>query len=234
MARREDAAAKRELPSDEQVARYLRAHPDFLLRHPEVAVRLAVPAREHGAGVADLQHYMIERLRNELDQMRGCAEHLITTTRSNMSTQARTHEAALALLGADGMAGMVEALGDIAALLEVEVAALAFEAAGAVVPPLAAAGLQRLPEGSVAVLCEAERGIVLRASAPGEAEIFGDGAGLVGSSALVRIAAGGRCPPGLLALGAREERFFHSGQATDLLAFLGRIAEIAVRRWVGD
>jgi uncharacterized protein YigA (DUF484 family) len=233
MARREDAAAKPELPSEDQVARYLRAHPDFLLRRPELAVRLAVPGREHGGGVADLQQYMIDRLRNELDQMRGCAEHLITTTRSNMTTQARTHDAALALLGADGMAGMVQVLGDVAALLEVETVALAFEAAGAVVPPLAAAGLQRLPAGSVDVLFEGERGIALRSSAPGEAEIFADAAGLVRSSALVRLAAGGRCPPGLLALGAREERFFHPGQAADLLSFLGRVAEIAVRRWVG-
>lgn len=232
MARRDDAAAQTALPNEEQVARYLRAHPDFLLRHPGVAVRLAVPARDHGPGVADLQHYMIDRLRNELDQMRGCAEHLITTTRSNMSTQARTHEAALALLGADGMAGITQVLGDVAGLLEVEVAALAFEAAGAVVPPLAAAGLQRLPQGAVGVLFD-ERGVVLRASAPGEPEIFGDGAGLVRSSALVRLAPGGRCPPGLLALGAREERFFHPGQASDLLGFLGRVAEIAVRRWVG-
>lgn len=233
MARRDDAAAAAARPNEDQVAQYLRDNPDFLLRRPELAVRLAVPARRIGEGVADLQHYMIERLRAELEQMRGCAEHLITTTRTNMSTQARTHDAALAMLAAGDMAELMQVLGDLAGLLDVDAVALAFESADAVIPALAAAGVQRLPAGGVdALLGEDGREAVLHAAAAGSPSVFGSAAGLVRSQALVRLPPEGRCPPGILALGSRHERTFHPGQGTELLVFLGRMAQYAVQRWV--
>jgi uncharacterized protein YigA (DUF484 family) len=71
---------------------------------------------------------------------------------------------------------------------------------------------------------------MLRAAAVGELTIFGDGAGLVNSYALVRLTASGR-PPGLLALGSRNERSFHSSQGTELLAFLAKVIEDCVGRW---
>lgn len=233
MGRSDDAVTATAQPTEEQVAAYLRAHPDFLVRHPEVAVRLAAPKRQHGEGVADLQQFMIDRLRQELDQMRGCAEHLISTTRSNMSTQARTHAAALSVLGAKGMAELTQILTDLAPQLEVEVVALAFETAGEVIPELAAPGLHRMPQGHLFDALEAEgREVVLRAATPGDAAVFGDAAGLVRSSALVRIPPGERRPPGVLALGSRHDRTFHPGQGTELLVFLARVIHYAVSRWV--
>lgn len=235
MARSDDAAQAAGLPSDEQVASYLKAHPDFLLRHPEVAVRIAAPAREDGSGnIADLQQFMIERLRQELDQMRGCAEHLITTTRSNMSTQSRTHKAVLAALAAKDMAELVLVLGDAAEPFEVDAVALCFETAAEIIPTLSAAGLQRLPGGGVDILMgDDSRDIALKPQAPGDAVVFGSAAGLVRSQALVRLGAHGRCPPGLLALGSRHDRTFHPGQGTELLSFFAQVIAYSVRRWVG-
>ncbi len=234
MSRRDDAAAAEPQASEAQVLAYLRAHPDFLIRHPDIAVRLAPPARVKGDGVADLQQFMIERLRHDLDEMRGCAEHLISTTRSNMSIQSRTHQAALAALSARDMAEMVQVLGDLPALLDVEVVALAFEAAAGVIPDLSVAGIQRLPAGFVdRALDGAGREVALRASSPGAPEVFGAGAGLVRSYALVRLEPGERRPAGLLGLGGRQERSFHAGQGTELLVFLARVVQHAVARWVG-
>ncbi|MFA6021886.1 MAG: DUF484 family protein, partial [Rhodospirillales bacterium] len=68
---------------------------------------------------------------------------------------------------------------------------------------------------------------------PGDPAVFGDGAGLVSSSALVRLSAGGQCPPGLLALGSRHGRTFHSGQGTELITFLAGVADTCVHRFVG-
>jgi hypothetical protein len=231
MARKTESASSAAPPielGDEQVVAYLRAHPDFLARHPELVTKLAAPSRFDGGPVVDLQHYVIARLRDEMDQLRGCAEHLITTSRSNMSTQTRTHEAALAILGAGDMNGLVRVVAeDFPTLLDVDVATICFESGErqSALPP----GINGLPAG----LLETALGsgeVMLRAASPGDPALFGDGAGLVSSFALVRLRPK-RHPPGLVALGSRNDRSFHSNQGTELLTFLARIIEDCVVRW---
>ncbi len=78
-----------------------------------------------------------------------------------------------------------------------------------------------------------DRACALAEQMPGDSLVFGEGADLVSSSALVRLDAGGRCPAGLLALGSRHGRTFHSGQGTELIAFLAQVAALSVRRFVG-
>lgn len=218
--------------SDDLVAAHLRANPDFLLRYPDLAACLAAPAREAGGGrVADLQQYMIERLRRELDEVRGCAEHLIGTQRTNMSLQTRTHDAVLGVLASQSMDELVQVLTDVAELLEVDVITLCLETADEVVPDLAADGLMRLPRGSCTELF-GDRDVVLRGSASGDEAVFGAAAPLVRSYALARLHPGDRRPAGLLALGSRHDRTFRNGQGTELLTFFSRVVEYAVHRWV--
>lgn len=49
------------LPSAAQVIAYLRRHPDFLLRHPELLDAQQAPARHQGKAVVDLQQVMVEQ-----------------------------------------------------------------------------------------------------------------------------------------------------------------------------
>ncbi len=230
MARKSESA-KSQTPvpaSEEQVVAHLRAHPDFLVRHPELVTKLVPPSRFQAGPLVDLQQYMIGRLHDELDQMRGCAEHLITTSRSNMSTQTRTHEAALAVLDAGGISGLIRVIAeDFPALLDVDLATIGFETGGraAFLMP----GVRALPDGVLDQVMGLSD-VMLRASAAGDPIIFGDGAGLVSSFALVRLDPKDFAP-GLLALGSRNERAFHSSQGTELLAFLARVMEDCIRRW---
>lgn len=220
-------------PSEDEVKAYLTAHPDFLARHSELVMKLVPPSRPRGDNVVDLQQFFIERLKAEVDDLRGCAEHLITTTRNNMSTQARTHEAALAVLAARNMADLAEVVADdLPPLLDVDVVTICFETGDQPVPELVVAGIQLLPAGRVDELL-AQGHSVLRGNTTGDPAVFADGAGLVRSYAMVRLDGCGRCPAGLVALGSRNERTFHHSQAIDLLNFLARIIENAVRRWVG-
>jgi hypothetical protein len=213
-------------PSEAQVEAYLSLHPDFLIRHPELVAKLALPSRFKDGPLVDLQHVMIGRLRDELDEMRGCAQHLITTSRTNMSTQARTHEAALAALGAGSLDALLRVVSeDFANLLDVDIATIGFQA-GDTLPP---AGLPALSAGLVDRVLGASD-VALRAATDGDPAIFAGGAGLVRSFALVRLAPKA-CPPGLLALGSRHERAFHSCQGTELLVFLARVIEDCVVRW---
>ncbi|MTJ82124.1 MAG: DUF484 family protein [Telmatospirillum sp.] len=214
--------------SDEQVATYLHDHPDFLLDHPDLVTTITLPARFDAGPVVDLQHHVIARLREEIEQLRGCAEHLIATSRSNMSTQTRTHEAALAILAAGGMGGLAHVIADdLPGLLDVDVATIGFEA-GETLSPLMT-GIRALPRGLVErTLGDAE--VMLRSAAAGDPQLFGDGAGLVASYALVRLTPPG-LPGGIIALGSRNERGFHNSQGTELLSFLARIVEDCVVRW---
>jgi uncharacterized protein YigA (DUF484 family) len=211
-----------------QVVAFLRDHPEFLARHPDLLARLAPPSRYDAGPVVDFQQFMVAKLQDELEQMRGCAEHLISTSRSNMSTQNRTHEAALATIGAGDMAGLARVVAeDFPSLLDVDICTLGFEpdnGQSRLIP-----GISCLPPNMVETLLGGGE-VMLRSQTAGDPFIFGDAAGLVSSFALVRIEPPSS-PLGLLALGSRHDRTFHSSQGTDLLAFLARILEDCVRRW---
>ncbi len=237
MARkRDDTALPVTLPDERQVEAYLQAHPDFLVRRPDLLLSLSPPSRwGEGDGVLDMQMFMIDRLRDEVERVRGAAEHLIHTSRSNMSIQTRTHKAVLAILAADDMTRLVEAIADdLPAVLDVDVATLCFETPETPLPRLAIPGVITLPTGTVArIMGGADRECALTEEMPGDPALFGDGAGLVLSSAVVRLSPGGPCPEGVMALGSRHGRTFHAGQATELITFLARVVERCVRRFAG-
>jgi uncharacterized protein YigA (DUF484 family) len=90
-------------------------------------------------------------------------------------------------------------------------------------------GIQSFPLGLLDEILGAGD-VMLRSSTTGDPIIFGDGAGLVASSALVRLSPKDR-PCGMMAMGSRNERGFHGGQGTELLGFLARVIEDCVVRW---
>jgi uncharacterized protein len=232
----DDAVVAVPLPAEAQVVEYLRQHSDFLLRHPELLLGLSPPSRWVDADpVVDMQVYMIDRLREEVERVKGAAESLIHTSRSNMSTQNRTHQAVLTLLGAETIHDLAEAVSDdLPALLGVDVATLCFEDGAPELAILTAAGIRRIAAGRVeALLGGLDHDCALSEEMPGDPMLFGDGAGLVQSSALVRVVPGEPYPEGALALGSRHGRTFHAGQGTELLTFLAHVVESCLRRLQG-
>jgi len=73
---------------------------------------------------------------------------------------------------------------------------------------------------------------LLKAVPKGDPLVFGPGANLVRSQALIRLAPSKGSPPGLLALGSRDEKKFHPGQGSELLQFLCRLLERLIRTWL--
>ena len=180
MARkRDDAVLHQPLADEKQVEAFLLEHPDFLVRHPDLLLALSPPSRwSEDDGVLDMQVFMIERLRDEIERVRGAAENLIHTSRSNMSIQTRTHKAVLAILSADNLADLVEAVSDdLPALLDVDVATLCFEPPATPLPRLVAPGLLTLEPGTVArIMGGSDRECALTEEVPGDPALFGDGA----------------------------------------------------------
>jgi uncharacterized protein len=217
----------------ERVAEYLRRHPDFLARHPKILDGLTPPAQYSGDGVVDMQQFMLERLRGEVDNLRSCAVELIDTSRSNMSSQTRIHAAALAILGTDDFEELLRALGDdLPLLLDMDAVIIGFEPAAAPVPDFALADVRRLSEGTVDRLLGDSRDVVLLRETTDDGTVFGAAAGLVRSAAMARIRPGRRLPVGLLAFGARGPGSFHPGLGTDLVEFLARVVERCIHKWL--
>jgi uncharacterized protein len=216
-----------------QVADYLRRHPDFLARHPDLLDCQAAPGRRKGEGVFDLQQFMVEKLRRDVARLRADQDDILANTRDNLSTQDRIHKAVLSLLAAESFDHLIETVTtDLAVLLDVDTVALCVEALDGRAPLVRVEGVQILAPGTVDDTMGVDRHVLLRDDTAGDPVIFGAGAGLVRSDALLRLTVSDRTPPALIAFGTRHPGYFNPGQGTELLTFLARILEHCVRVWL--
>jgi len=216
--------------SEVDVVHYILRHPEFLLDHVEVLRQIAPRGRWSGDDVVDLQSVMIDRSQETIDDLRSAAQSVIQTSRSNMSVQTRTHEAVLAMLDAETFDDVLRVVSeDWPRLLDVDVVCLGFEFARAPMPALINPLVRQLPLGLVRQMMGPDMNVSLFTDLVDDGTLFGEGAGLAHSAALVRIDAGFELPPGLLCLGAREA-VFAPGQGTELISFLGKALALTVRR----
>ncbi|HEY4134625.1 MAG TPA: DUF484 family protein [Alphaproteobacteria bacterium] len=223
--------------SADHVAGYLRRHPEFLGHYPELLETLKLPARfgpQRGqAGVVDLQSAMIDRLRGENARLAALQAELLATSRANMTSQGRIHAGILALLEATTFENLIQAITtDLAVLLDVDVVSLCVEA------PEGhhhhdVAGVHILAPGEVDAILGNGRDVQLSSSLHVLNPVYGAGATLVRSEALLRLRPSATSPTGLLALGSRHEGRFDANQGTELLGFLARILELCIRTWLG-
>jgi len=216
-----------------EVLAFLRQHPGFLAEHPELLQILTPPSRERGNGVVDMQHFMLQRLQAELARLKNQQRALVSTSRANLASQARVHQAVLALLAAPSFEHLIQIVTtDLAVLLDADVVMLAVESSSCGRVALPVHGIQLLERGAVAELFGADRSVLLEPEAHGDPKLFGSGAGLVRSAALLRLSVSPCAPPGLLAIGARKTGKFHPGQGTELLGFLARSLEVVIAGWL--
>jgi hypothetical protein len=217
----------------ERVIEFLMRRPNFLLDNQHLLQVLTPPEAREDDGAVDFQRFMIERLQKELAELKSQQHELISASQSNMMSQNRIHAAILALLATDTFEHLVELITtDLATMLQVDVVTLCVESAdehlGVPVNP----GVYVVPEGDTGEMIGEGREILLRSNAEGEQVVFGGGAGMVHSSALIRLDLAPFGPPALLAMGARDERRFHPGQGTELLGFLARVVSGCIKGWL--
>jgi uncharacterized protein len=216
-----------------EVRAYLRAHPDFLVHNPELLSVLTPPALQRGDQIVDMQSFMLQRQRGELEKLQAQHGELIGTSRANLTSQARVHGAALAVFGARSFEQLIQIVTtDLAVMLDADVATIAVESPEPMKPKLRNQGVQILKPGTVEELFGTERDVLLFEDIEGDPMLFGDGAGLVRSAALLRLRVSAKSPAGLLAVGTRAPGKFHVAQGTELLHFLGRAVAIAIAQWL--
>jgi uncharacterized protein len=221
---------------DEQIADYLRRHPDFLLRYPELLAVLAPPSRDDGNGVVDMQSFMIERLRAEVERLTERHHDLLDAGRKTLNRQGQVHDAVTALLSATTLEHLVEVItSDLPRLLNVDVVALCVEDRGDAGRRCGPNGITCLDGGAIDHVLGAGRDLQAGDDhgLTDDERIFGAGTGLVRSAALARLTLGGTAPTALLALGSRRPDRFPAGQGGEPLGFLARVLEHCLRAWLG-
>ena len=227
------AALPSRMASTADVVAYLRAHPDFLVEHGELLDVLTPPTLRRGDSVIDMQHFMLERQRAEITRLKSQQKSLVATTRANLSSQNRVHTAVLALLAAQSFEQLIQIVTtDLAVLLDADVVTIGVERMGPARPRLGHHGVQILEAGTVDAVLGPDRDVMLLADTSGDAKLFGDGAGLVKSAALLRLSVSAAAPMGLLCIGTRRAAKFHPGQGTELLGFLARALGITIAAWL--
>ncbi|HTH97808.1 MAG TPA: DUF484 family protein [Stellaceae bacterium] len=233
------ASPEAESPESEElttarVAEYLRQHPDFLADQDELVAVLTPPVQhQNGPNVVDMRHFAMRRMQEEIGRLKQQQQALIQTSRANLASQARVHAAVLAIIGARSFEHLMQTVvTDLAVMLDLDVVTLCIEseAVGAISSPLA--GLQLLDVDTVDALIGPKKDCLLIDHSTGASAIFGGGAGLVQSQALLRISVSAEAPSGLLALGSRSPTRFRPKQGVELLNFLARALEITLGKWL--
>lgn len=217
------------------VRAYLERHPEFFVAHPELLLRMALPARDFGSGgaaeIIDLQQYMLRASRAKTRRLEGQLTEVVGLAREGQQGMSRIHSAVLAVVGASDLRHLIEVITtDLAMIFDLDAVVLAVEAGH--LPRLAAAGARLLPGGMIARLL-GDDDVVLQQSIVGERQLYDSNAGLVRSQALVRLPIDADAPPALLAMGVRREREFAPSQGTDLLSFLGSVVAASLKTRLG-
>lgn len=220
--------------SDSDILAYLEDNPDFLKRNPGAA-ELLVPAKDRSKGrkVADFQYYLVEKARKDKEDLAKQSQDIIETARSNMHNQNRIHGAVLKLLEAESFEDFIQTITmDLTAILNVDLSCLVVESNGGHdIAHMHVSGIRVVPEGTLDMWM-GDKEAVLESDMYGLEEIYGGGAGLVRSQALLRIDISKNTPPAMLAFGAREPEMFSPGQGVELIGFLARIIERSMRQWL--
>ncbi len=215
---------------EQDVIAYLRRNPRVLLNNPDLLSAIS-PERtfETESVVVDMQRFVVERLRRQVDDLKHSSESLVNTTRANMSLVERSMECTLALLYARDFAELNEILRDELPLhLGVDCVTIAFETD--TLPGDAGHAVRALEAGSVDYVMQGKVSRV-RSETEGEPALYGASADLIRSDALIRLEAGEGLPEGVFAVGCRTPGFFDADQGTELIAFLGHVTRYAVGRW---
>jgi uncharacterized protein len=220
-------------PASGEIVAFLKRHPDFLVDHPELLSVLTPSPNDHGERVVDMQHFMVQHQRNEMARLKTQNKTLIASTRATLMSQARVHGAVLAIIGAQTFEQLIQiVITDLAGLLDADVVTIAVERQGGSRAKMPHHGIEILEPGVVAEVLGNDHDVVYQTDICGDERLFGAGAGLVRSAALVRLPVGRAAPAGMLCIGTRKSGKFQAAQGTELLSFLARSLGITIAAWL--
>ena len=224
---------KRDAPTltADDVVEFLRDNPKFLTQNPE-ACDFLIPPKNDDKNVTDFQGFMIKRLKDDKEKVIETTQNIVENVRSNMNNQQRIHKVVLRLLEARNFEEFIHIITmDMSSMLDTDISVLVIESNGQDIPHIMTNGIRVLPEGTIDKWMNGQN-VLLQENITGLEAIFGGGANLVQSQALLRVDISMDTPPAILAFGSRDPLMFQDGQATDQVAFLARVVERSFRNWL--
>jgi uncharacterized protein YigA (DUF484 family) len=152
--------------------------------------------------------------------------------RSNVNNQQRIHKAVLRILEARNFDEFIHIITmDLSAMLDTDISVFVVESNGQDIPHIHTSGIRVLPEGTIDSWMNGQN-VLLQSDIGGLEAIYGGGANLVQSQALLRIDISMDTPPAILAFGSRDSNMFEDGQGTEMVSFLALVVERAFRSWL--
>jgi hypothetical protein len=216
--------------SADDVLDFLRDNPDFLTDNPEIFEYQNLVETKKEKGIADFQSYLVKKLRADREAVMDTTREIVEISRINMQNLSRIHEAVLNVLDCETIEEFAQILTtDICNLLDIDLAAFVFEADRSVTQYVNLPGIRLVPEGTIDSWMQGDTHL-LESNIHGVEEIYGGGATLVRSQAVMRLDVTTTIPSSVIAFGSRDPDMFTKGQGIEMVAFLTRVIEKSLQR----
>ena len=217
--------------TEDAIAEYLQANPEFFERHSSLLNNLRLPHDAGGPAVSLVERQVLV-LRQKNLKLERKLNDLLDVARSNDALATRIHALAMLMLAAPDQSGAVQVLE--------EQLRISFNADQSVLvvfdsPAGGAVGSRFLRVADRDDPAIAPFRTFLQSNAPRCGQVrdtqrdylFGAGNVEIGSVALVPL--GQKSELGFLAIGSRDSNHFHPGMSIDFLARLGELVSCALR-----
>ncbi len=219
------------------VIAYLKAHPNFLEDHPELVALLTPPAYRAGETVLDMQRFMVEKLRSQIDLLQGQFRQMLAYARDNQTALQQVHHACLQLLPCTSRNALLAVIHEqFPQWFRVDVVRLLTEAdvlqQGNLDDP---EGMMTVPVGTLKPLLghgDVRLGLLEDVETELASRLCGGSSPMIASYALVDAGESAQGYARALLFATRDAECFEEGQGTDILRFLGKVvAELLTKHW---
>lgn len=226
-------------PSASEIRTAIQQDPSLVLQDAETLQSLLVAHKQaSNSNVINFQGVIIEQLRKQLSLSEEDHRTLLEIAMGNMHALDQVHAACVAMLEANSGDSFIDVIHTrLPSLLDVTYATLIMERHAhppllkdvLTVPPGALKRYFQL--GSNQPGCEPREKIVLRATPPQAQTLYACPTNAYKSEALTMLDTGTHGTAAMLVFADHDPEKFTAKQSTDLLAFMGRIAELIVQKW---
>ncbi len=220
--------------SAHDVKSYLLANRELFAGDLDLMAALTPKSYREGDNVTDLQTFVINRLRADLETIRSQGQVLIETASANLLAQDRVHASVLKLLEARSFGQFIRIMTDeVGPLLGADAVIICVEAADPDLPQTPPAGIAIMTQGMVDDILGPGVSHQLNNGRKRIPAVYGPKARRIRSEALLRLSFGADMPSGLLVLGSVDPEIFAPEQRAELLNFLAHAIERCLVDWLG-
>lgn len=220
--------------SSNDVASFLRDHPNFFIDHPEALTELNIPHESGGA--VSLVERQVSVLREQNQEVNKRMHELIEIARQNEELARRMHQLSLTLMDAGDPREIFSTLYDnLAKNFHADKVSVRLFADPAFVDMEAGAefaGHDCQEESLFKTIIEKRQPLCGRMKHQQQVFLFGDDGDEITSSVMVPLKGYDWC--GILSIGSFDAERFQPGMGVELLANLGEVLSLILKPWIAE